>query len=335
MREKSESPVDNLSLRGRVLEIQRMSTEDGPGIRTTVFLKGCSMRCTWCHNPESLSPKPQLQWIGSRCIGCRTCLEICEDSALCLTPSGMSIDRRLCSGCGRCAEECPTTALEILGRSWTPDDLAAEVKKDKSYFDSSGGGLTLSGGEPALQPEFAAALMKSMAEPGIYTALDTCGGYKRSSLEKLLPWADLVLYDLKEMSPEKHMTFTGVALKQVTDNLIFLCRHMADKGRPRELWIRTPLIPGATARADNIQAIGKFIAEHLNSRVSRWELCAFNHLCRDKYLRLDMTWAFHDYGPMDQADIDSLLQVARASGVDPAIVHWTGTTNPNNHVKEQ
>jgi len=239
----------------------------------------------------------------------------------------MTIDRKRCSSCGQCAAECPTTALEVLGRSWALEDLVAEVTKDQSYFDSSGGGITLSGGEPAMQARFVKSFLKRLRGLGIHTALDTCGGYSRNILEPLLPYANLVLYDLKEMDPDQHLTFTGVALDPVLDNLFFLCRNMGNHRHPEDLWIRTPVIPGATAGAENIQAIGRLIAEQTDGRITRWELCAFNHLCRDKYTRLNMPWDFNTCPPMAQTAVDELLQVARKSGVDPAIVHWSGAMN--------
>jgi len=129
-------------LKATILEIQRMSTEDGPGIRTTVFFKGCSLKCTWCHNPESISAHPQIHWIGNRCIGCKTCLEVCPEGALSFSRDGYTIDRSQCTGCGICAEECPSTALELLGQPWYLEDLYSEVVKDQTYFEKSGGGVT-------------------------------------------------------------------------------------------------------------------------------------------------------------------------------------------------
>ena len=151
---------DHNNLHGTVLEIQRMSTEDGPGIRTTVFFKGCSLRCIWCHNPESISPQPQVQWIGSRCIGCRTCLDVCPNGALSAAPEGISIDRTLCNGCGTCVSECPSTAMDLLGEKWPLDALIEEVEKDRAYYDQSGGGITVSGGDPTMQADFVEAFLK-------------------------------------------------------------------------------------------------------------------------------------------------------------------------------
>jgi len=309
-----------------IFEIMRMSTEDGPGIRTTVFFKGCTLNCAWCHNPESISAKPQLQWVGSRCIGCRTCLSVCPENALALSESGMTIDRTRCTGCGDCAGECPGTALEIMGKTWALDDLAAEVLKDRAYFETSGGGITISGGEPTLQAGFAGQFLKALRQKGIHTALDTCGLCRRSALEQVLPYSALVLFDIKLMDPAAHKQFTGHDNRRILENLLYIAEYMRSHVHPSEMWIRTPIIPGATATPENMTAIGEFIATRLKGMVSRWELCAFNNLCRDKYLRLDQPWMFEKEALLTQDFLDEMAQAAKRSGVDPDMVVATGAT---------
>jgi len=309
-----------------ILEIQRMSTEDGPGIRTTVFFKGCSLKCTWCHNPESISAHPQVHWVANRCIGCKTCLEVCPQEALTFGQDGNRIDRGLCTGCGVCAEECPAGALELLGNRWTLENLIAEVIKDESYFAKSGGGITLGGGEPTLQPLFNAYLLDQLKARHIHTALDTCGLCARKDLEKLLPHTDLLLYDIKEIDPAKHRSHTGSTNTAILENILSVRGSMASRGCPKELWIRTPIIPGATATEENIRDIGRFIAANLDGYVSRWELCAFNNLCRDKYLRLDLNWCFKDRGLLSKSFMAKMATIARNSVSDPDIVLWTGST---------
>jgi len=309
---------------GLVLEIQRMSTEDGPGLRTTVFFKGCSLACTWCHNPESISPHPQIHWIDSRCIACKTCLDTCTKSALALTPEGICINRSLCDSCGACVEACPSTALEQLGRQWAVAELVHEVLKDRVYFEKSGGGVTVSGGEPSLQAGFVADFLKRIRAEGIHTALDTCGLCGRKALDKLLPYSTMVLFDIKEIDPDQHMVFTGSDNRIILENLIHVSRYIETHLYPEGLWIRTPLVPGTTATVPNINGIGTWIARHLGDQIKRWELCSFNNLCRDKYTRLGLTWQFRDENLLDENTINDLVSAARTSGVDPDIVHWTG-----------
>ena len=279
-------------LTATILHLQRLSTEDGPGLRTTVFFKGCPLRCTWCHNPESLSPQPQLQWLENRCLGDGACLLACPNGALSSGPAGLVIDRALCRACGACARACPANALELLGSTVSLDALLAEVLKDRTYFATSGGGVTLSGGEPTMQPDFAEALLQGLRGEGVQTALDTCGVCYPAVLERLLPHADVLLFDVKEMDPNRHRQLTGADNELILDNLLRVRDWMAAHPGQHRLWIRTPLIPGATATHENLAAIGKFLTEYLSGLVERWELCAFNNLCRDKYRRLDMPWGF-------------------------------------------
>ena len=303
-----------------------MSTEDGPGIRTTVFFKGCSLKCKWCHNPESISMQPQVHWIGSRCLGCKTCLDACPSGALSFSQTGVVIDRLICTGCGVCAIECPAAAMELLGKEWTLDDLIKEVVKDRVYFEKSGGGITVSGGEPGMQAAFVGMFLKSLRESGIHTALDTCGLCGAEALKELLPHSSLVLYDLKEIDTENHKKFTGEHNDRILGNLLIVAESIRSHLNPAALWIRTPVIPGMTAREDNILGIGRFIAENLGDVVSRWELCAFNNLCKDKYLRLGQDWSLRDELPVPKESMERFARIAGESGINPDIVVWTGAT---------
>jgi pyruvate formate lyase activating enzyme len=309
-----------------ILELQRMSTEDGPGLRTTVFFKGCSLRCLWCHNPESLEMTPQLHWLEPRCIGCKLCLDLCPHTALSLAVSGIVIDREKCRGCGTCADQCPSTALELLGRSWTVDALVSEVVKDASYFGETGG-VTASGGEAALQAPFVSAFFKELKAHGIHTALDTSGQCSRAHLDMILPYTDLVLYDIKEIDTDRHRQFTGSGNEVILENLRHVAGIIGTRVQPRELWIRTPIIPGSTDRSETITGIGAFIAGYIGDSVARWELCSFNNLCRDKYRRLGMDWAFMEAQLLDRDTMERLAAAARASGVNPDIVRWSGSTS--------
>jgi pyruvate formate lyase activating enzyme len=313
-------------LTGRILHLQRLSTEDGPGIRTTVFFKGCPLRCAWCHNPESLSSRPQIQWFATRCLGCDTCLAACPDALLQRTQAGLVIDREHCQGCGLCAEACPAGAIELLGRTVTVEELLGELRKDRAYYDASGGGVTLSGGEPTLQADFVEALLCGLKAEGIATALDTCGLCSKDTLERLLPFTDLVLYDLKLFDAGLHRQHTGSPNRQILDNLRLLCALRASLPHPFRLWIRTPLIPGATATPENLAALGNYLSEQLDGCVERWELCAFNNLCRDQYTRLGLEWAYARTPLLIAAELSAFEQAARAACRHPEIVIATGAT---------
>ncbi|MBM4451931.1 MAG: glycyl-radical enzyme activating protein [Chloroflexi bacterium] len=315
-----------VNLTGLVLHLQRFSTEDGPGIRTTVFFKGCPMRCWWCHNPESISMAPQVQWLENRCIGCGTCIRTCPHGCIAKVENGVAIDRKLCTGCGLCADECPSNAMELLGKWVGVEEIINELVKDQAYFEKSGGGVTLSGGEPTMQPDFAAMVLRRLKERGINTAIDTCGVCSEASLDKLLPYTDIVLFDLKEAEARKHHEFTGQHNQKVFDNLLYIRDYIVEYLPEKVLWIRTPLIPGATAVPENIAALGAFIAGELDGIVQRWELCAFNNLCRDKYRRLEISWKYADTPLMSKDMVDELEQCAKRSGVDPKVVIATGAT---------
>jgi pyruvate formate lyase activating enzyme len=314
------------TLTGRILHLQRLSTEDGPGIRTTVFFKGCPLRCAWCHNPESISRQMQTQWFAVRCIGCKSCVEACPNGCLTLTKDGMRIDRERCRACGTCAEACPSGAMEAIGKIVSVDGLLAELRKDRAYYEKSGGGVTLSGGEPTFQPDFAEALLRGLKEQGISTALDTCGLASRATLERLLPYTDLVLFDLKLIDDTRHLQWTGGSNQRIRENLLYVRDYIEKQTRLIDLWVRTPLIPGVTDSDENLLAIGRYLAEHLDGTISRWELCAFNNLCRDQYARLGLDWAFTATPLMTAAEMARCEEIARSAIRQPEVVLATGAT---------
>lgn len=307
-----------------VLDIQRLSTEDGPGLRTTVFLKGCSLACTWCHNPESISFNKQVQWVGVHCIGCHSCLIVCKNDARQFSEKGLIIDRAKCISCTRCVSACPTRAMEVKGIEWELKELVHEVLKDRAYFGKDGG-ITVSGGEPLMQSAFVERFLKALKDKGIHTAVDTAALVSQSALEKILPYTDLILLDLKLFDFEEHKKFTGVGNSLILQNAKLIADYIKENGKP-ELWIRTPIIPQATNTDKNIMAIGNFIGSVLENIPSRWELCSFNNLCNDKYTMLNEKWAFENISLIHKSEMEDLYQVARNSGVDPNIVKWSGAT---------
>ena len=309
---------------GHIFEIQKMSTEDGPGIRTTVFFKECPLRCKWCHNPESFTSKPSIEWFAAKCIGCETCILICPNEALSITEKGLNIDREKCNACGKCVDNCPSSALRKLGEYWTLDRLFTEISKDNAYYLKSGGGVTASGGEALLQSDFLLSFFKRCKEYGIHTALDTCGILSIEKMIDILPYTDLILYDLKEINPEKHKKFTGVSSNKILQNLKWLVKEGNKFNKKTRIWVRTPVIPKYTATEENILGLGKFIVNELNNAIDRWDLLAYNNLACDKYERIGITYPCKDLELLSEEEILNFKELAISTGVKN--VFWSGLT---------
>jgi pyruvate formate lyase activating enzyme len=290
-----------------------------------VFFKGCPLRCAWCHNPESISSRLQVQWLPARCIGCDSCLAACPQHALKRSSAGIRRNLDSCTACGACVEACPGGAMQILGTRMEAESLTQELLKDRAYFEKSAGGVTLSGGEPTFQPEFAAALCARLKAAGVSVALDTCGLCPPRVLERLVPLVDVVLYDLKCSDPAEHERWTGVGNLAILGNLR-LVRDLLCASGSGQLWVRTPLIPGATLTRANLLGIGSFLAEHLPGVVQRWELCAFNNLCREQYRRLSLEWPFAATPLLTRTDLSQAGAWAGESGFDAQKVFVTGAT---------
>jgi len=239
---------------GTIFDIKRYAIHDGPGIRTTIFFKGCPLTCMWCHNPESHVLKPEILYWEERCIQCGACVEACPEEALTWKDGGLDTDRSRCNGCGTCVSVCPAGARELAGRTVTVDNVMHEVKKDTLFYEESGGGITLSGGEPLAQPEFCLALLQRCRSLGIKTALDTSGYAPEETLLAIAEFVDLFLYDLKSMDEKRHRAYTGVSNTEILRNL-----KQLDKLGKR-IWIRFPLIPGINDDLDHVTRLGEFVA---------------------------------------------------------------------------
>ncbi|MDY6912904.1 MAG: glycyl-radical enzyme activating protein [Planctomycetota bacterium] len=264
--------------KGMVFDIQRFSIHDGPGIRTTVFMKGCPLKCLWCQNPESISSEPELMFFANRCIGCGQCVRLCPQKAQRAEADPQrKIDRARCRLCLKCAANCPSTALQAAGRQMSVEQVMAQVRADSDFYASSGGGVTLSGGEPLAQPKFAAALLKQCKKEGFHTVLDTCGYCRWETFQKVLQFVDLVLYDVKLIDPEKHLKYTGVSNELILENLVKLSKN----GVP--VRVRVPIVPGCTDGRENIDALARFLKD---TNVETIDLIPYHRLGESKYRQL-------------------------------------------------
>ena len=278
-----------MQTKGIVFDIKRFALNDGPGLRTTVFFKGCPLSCTWCHNPESRAFDPVLLFRPARCIRCLRCVEACPGKAVHVEDNLPVTDPGLCTVSGRCAEVCPSGAREIVGREYTVPEIIEEILKDRVFYEESGGGVTFSGGEPLAQPEFLAALLNACRKEGIHTVLDTSGYAEKEVILETAVLADLVLYDLKAMNPETHLLLTGVYNREILENLTLL----SDAGT--EVLIRFPLIPGRNDDEENIRATGIFVKGLSN--ILGVELLPFHPAAKEKHRRFSIRYD----GPVDPA----------------------------------
>jgi pyruvate formate lyase activating enzyme len=281
-------------LTGKVYDIQGFSVQDGPGIRTTIFLKGCPLRCPWCHSPESQQFHAQLSWLSMRCVGieqCGKCLAACSKGAL--SPGQLTrhaathedirhihIDRDRCDNCGDCAAVCFPQALYLCGTDYTVEELVKRVCKDAPFYEHSGGGVTISGGEPLSQPEFLLSLLKRLKERGIQTALDTSGYAPRTLIERALPHTDLFLYDLKHMDSEQHRIVTGVSNELILENASAIAKAGG------KMQIRIPVIPDFNDSAENMRRTSMF-CKSLGAALTIIQLLPYHQLGVMKYLRID------------------------------------------------
>ncbi len=244
-----------MATKGVIFDIKKFAVHDGPGIRTTVFFKGCPLRCPWCHNPEGISPRPEIMVFPDRCLkGCRDCIPDCPHGALGKSRGAIVLCRSRCDGCGACARACPTEALQVTGRPVTVGQVMEEIIKDKPFYEESGGGVTFSGGEPMQQPRFLAELLLSCRKQGIRTAIDTSGNAPNAEFERLLPLAGLFLYDLKVLDDERHRRLTGVSNRLLLKNL----QRLSEAGAP--LALRVPVVPGVNDADNDLQALAGFCA---------------------------------------------------------------------------
>ena len=291
-----------------IFDIKRYAIHDGPGIRTTLFVKGCPLRCVWCHNPESWSPEPQRLYKRGKCIGCKSCVNACPVGALELTPDGIKPTGTPCILCGACADACPALAMEICGREYPLEELMAVVEKERGVMQDSGGGVTLSGGEPLMHPDFTLSLLDELGRRGFHRAVDTTLLAAPELVREAAARCELLMVDLKCMDSATHKRFTGVANELILSNL----RLVASIGTP--YWIRIPLISEVNATEDNIQAMIAFLCS-LPSRPQVVDLLPYHDIGKGKHERMGTTYnpsglSLSAPTPDAQAHVQALLEAA-------------------------
>ncbi len=291
---------------GMITDIQRFSLNDGPGIRTTVFLKGCNLHCAWCHNPETIRKKNELMVYPANCIGCGHCVPVCPSGARSIAAGVLQFDRSRCTACGACAAVCFPGALKMAGRSVSVEEVMGEILQDHAYYADSGGGVTLSGGELFCQAEFADALIDACRKEKIPVAVETNLNWQFESVRPILEKLDLIMFDVKIFDYVEHKRWTGVENAELLDN----ARRLDTLNRP--LIARTPLIPGATDSAENIRAIAGFLRNFRNLRC--YELLNFNPLGESKYRALEEKNPFVSARPLKPEALTRLREAAESVG---------------------
>jgi pyruvate formate lyase activating enzyme len=297
---------------GFIFNIERFAVHDGPGIRTIVFLKGCPLRCRWCQNPEGQRLRPELAVFPDQCLGCERCLGVCPSEAISVGEGGITTDWKRCTGCLRCCEVCPSGARRSMGRLMSPNEVLTEVLKDRPFYRRSGGGVTLSGGDPVMQIDFSARLLELFHGEGIHTAIETCGFAEWKDLERLLSHTDMVLYDLKHMDSTRHQYGTGAGNGRILANAQRISRLGLD------LVIRVPIIPGYNDTEECVLSTARFVREKTNAR--KIELLAYHTLGVTKYERMGKRYRLPDASPVEEREILPLKRLIEKQGLECTVL---------------
>lgn len=298
----------NPTAQGLIFDIQRFAVHDGPGIRTLVFFKGCSLRCMWCANPEGQSFFREIGYIAANCLNCGRCFEVCPVGAIETGPN--RVNRDLCMVCGACASVCPSMALTVVGTKTTVAEVLTEVKRDVMFYRRSQGGVTLSGGEPLGQPEFALELLKGLKAEYLHTAIETAGMVKEEVLDRALPYLDLVLYDIKHMDNQKHEEYVGAPNTTILSN----ARFIVTRGVP--LIVRIPVIPGCNDSSDNIRQTAQFAKE---IGAIELHLLPYHRLGKTKYDKIGRQYLLADVTPPARDKMLMLKDIVESVGVQCVI----------------
>jgi pyruvate formate lyase activating enzyme len=303
-----------------IFDIRRYSINDGPGIRITIFIKGCPLKCVWCHNPESQSPKVQKLYTASKCIGAQDCIEICPEDALTLTPDGIITDNEKCTLCGLCADACPSKAIEMSGKLYNAKELLAIIEKERVHINQSGGGVTFSGGEPLMHPDFLIDMLKICGEKGLHRAVDTCGFASTETLLEVSKHTDLFLFDLKLMNPVQHKKWTGVDNRLILKNLKVLAETGAN------INFRIPFIGNVNTDIKEITNMAEFIAElPYKNRESEFtapgkkpivNLLPYHNIASGKYKKLEMVYHSEEMEEPSESEIQQATEIFNKFGIN-------------------
>lgn len=290
-------------MKGTIFDIQHYAIFDGPGIRTLVFLKGCPLNCLWCHNPESQDPKKQISYFHEKCISCETCVKSCDKNALELLESRIQWKEELCNMCGECINVCPNKALEIIGEDINVKDVLKIILRDKPFYDNSGGGVTISGGEPTFQLPFLVELLNEFKKAGIHTAIETCGYFNEDIINKLINLVDLFLFDIKHINPEEHLEYTGVSNEKILRNFEKILKRVGSEG----IICRIPLIPAVNTDIKLINQILIYL-KSINYKGSI-HLMPYNKLSKTKYEKIGKSEEYRDLGDLSEDKINAIINI--------------------------